>query len=70
MWQMLIFHQKYQSFALFILYKDDSKPMTRYIITLLDSGIILFEISYTMVKKFNDWFLKIVRSKNFFKLFF
>jgi hypothetical protein len=54
MWQMLIFHQKYQSFALFILYKDDSKPMTRYIITLLDSGIILFEISYTMVKKFND----------------
>jgi hypothetical protein len=28
--------------------------MTRYIITLLDSGIILFEISYTMVKKFND----------------
>ena len=47
-----------------------SKPISRYIITLLNRGITLFEISYTMGKNFTDWFLNKLGMKNRFNYFF
>ena len=56
-------HVKYK--VLFSL----KRPMTRFFDTLLDRGITLFEISYTMAKKINDWFLNKLGIKNRFNYF-
>ena len=43
--------------------------MTRFFDTLLDRGITLFEISYTMAKNFTDWLLNKLGMKNRFDYF-